>query len=63
VVVSYLEVYNESVYDLLDDSAKRTALKLADRGGKVEARGLSKREIHSAEEGRCGWPACFQHTM
>jgi hypothetical protein len=43
VKVSYLEIYNENVYDLMaipDKRRGREILKLADRNGKVEVKGL-----------------------
>lgn len=50
--VSYLEVYNENVYDLLVDPSQRVPLKLAaDKGGKVEPRGVTTLQINSAAEG------------
>ena len=51
VVCSYLEVYNDQIFDLLADDpvgpagTKRPALKPADRGGRIEVKGLSKHEI------------------
>ncbi|CAN0387398.1 unnamed protein product, partial [Ectocarpus fasciculatus] len=57
VEMSFLEIYIENVYDLLaatepDDWAKaRTALKLDDRKGVIQARDLSKHVIKSATDG------------
>eukprot|EP00752_Nemacystus_decipiens_P010965 g9745.t2 len=57
VEMSFLEIYNENVFDLLaaadaDDWAKaRTALKLDDRMGVISARDLSKHVITSAAGG------------
>ncbi|CAM9282967.1 unnamed protein product, partial [Laminaria digitata] len=57
VEMSFLEIYIENVYDLLaaadaDDWAKaRSALKLDDRMGVIQARDLSKHVIRSAADG------------
>ncbi|CAN0067936.1 unnamed protein product [Pylaiella littoralis] len=57
VEMSFLEIYIENVYDLLaaaepDEWAKaRTALKLDDRMGVIQARDLSKHVITSAADG------------
>lgn len=57
VTMSFLEIYNENVYDLLaskneEDWAKaREVLKLQDRLGRIEPRNLSKHCITSVEQG------------
>ncbi|CAM9682757.1 unnamed protein product [Sphacelaria rigidula] len=57
VEMSFLEIYNENVYDLLASSEaddwgrSRTALKLDDRMGVIQARDLSKHTICSAADG------------
>ena len=57
VILSFLEVYNENVYDLLasrdaDDWSKaREALKLQDKLGRIEVRNLTQHTLTSAEHG------------
>ncbi|KAL0582745.1 hypothetical protein ABG067_007303 [Albugo candida] len=53
VTASYLEVYNECVYDLLipiPSRRKRRSLRLSDRDGKVHVQGLLEKRIHSFSE-------------
>eukprot|EP00814_Leptocylindrus_danicus_P010070 CAMPEP_0116032760 /NCGR_PEP_ID=MMETSP0321-20121206/18398_1 /TAXON_ID=163516 /ORGANISM="Leptocylindrus danicus var. danicus, Strain B650" /LENGTH=691 /DNA_ID=CAMNT_0003508331 /DNA_START=33 /DNA_END=2109 /DNA_ORIENTATION=- len=57
--MSYFEIYNEMVYDLVppvDKSAtsflqRKTNLKVSDRGGHVFVKGLTKHSINSVEHG------------
>jgi hypothetical protein len=61
--MSYLEIYNETIYDLLPDKTKKDAvkrypgdgppsLKLREsRRGRIFVRGLAKHPIHNVEEG------------
>lgn len=57
VLVSYMEVYNETAYDLLDPAHEGTALEglprvtlQEDEEGRVHARGLSRRPARTEEE-------------
>ena len=59
--MSYLEIYNEQVYDLLATSPapskkgrvapRRQGLKLQDNKGTIEVRGLSKHKVRDTDEG------------
>ncbi|KAL7998248.1 putative kinesin-like protein [Plasmopara halstedii] len=52
LMATYLEVYNENVYDLLSPAVrKRRALRVQDCDGKIEVRGAVKRPIKTLEEG------------
>ncbi|CAG9464407.1 unnamed protein product [Pedinophyceae sp. YPF-701] len=50
VKVSYLEIYNEALYDLLADSPGGQDLTIVERGGNVDVQGLSKVAVASEEE-------------
>jgi kinesin family protein 3/17 len=53
VKVSYLEIYNENVYDLMaipDKRRGREILKLADRNGKVEVKGLKSHPVRDVDQ-------------
>jgi hypothetical protein len=52
VTATYLEVYNENVYDLLSPALrKRRALRVQDCDGKIQVRGAVERHIKTLEEG------------
>ncbi|CAM9618724.1 unnamed protein product, partial [Chrysoparadoxa australica] len=53
VTLSFLEIYNESIFDLLPEGAsdvREHPLKLQDRGGKIEIRNLARHAISSKKE-------------
>ncbi|CAM9411848.1 unnamed protein product, partial [Chrysoparadoxa australica] len=52
VTMSFLEIYNENIFDLLpeDPTDVREPLKLQDRGGKIEIRNLARHGIASKED-------------
>ena len=57
VWVTYMEIYNENVYDLLDQppSAKNEArkqCKLKEHNGQIHVKGLRELQVRSAEEAR-----------
>eukprot|EP00656_Telonema_subtile_P022218 TRINITY_DN2330_c0_g1_i3.p1 TRINITY_DN2330_c0_g1~~TRINITY_DN2330_c0_g1_i3.p1 ORF type:complete len:570 (-),score=164.75 TRINITY_DN2330_c0_g1_i3:166-1875(-) len=56
VLISYLEIYNEKVHDLLNETAataKRPDLKLmTDVSGRMSVQGLREVQVSSADEGR-----------
>jgi len=57
VWVTYMEIYNENVYDLLDQppSAKnepRKQCKLKEHNGQIHVKGLRELQVRSAEEAR-----------
>eukprot|EP00639_Heterosigma_akashiwo_P034241 CAMPEP_0194716726 /NCGR_PEP_ID=MMETSP0296-20130528/8427_1 /TAXON_ID=39354 /ORGANISM="Heterosigma akashiwo, Strain CCMP2393" /LENGTH=192 /DNA_ID=CAMNT_0039617259 /DNA_START=44 /DNA_END=619 /DNA_ORIENTATION=- len=50
IVLSYLEIYNENIYDLLAEGGmlkKKEGLRLVDRRGHIEVKDLSRRPIGS----------------
>lgn len=52
VTASYLEIYNENVYDLLATPLrKRRALRVQDCDGKIQVRGVIERQIKTLQEG------------
>uniref|UniRef100_K3WWC5 Kinesin-like protein n=1 Tax=Globisporangium ultimum (strain ATCC 200006 / CBS 805.95 / DAOM BR144) TaxID=431595 RepID=K3WWC5_GLOUD len=53
VTASYLEIYNENVYDLLAAPAKRKrrALRLQDCDGKIQVKGMLEKPINSIKDG------------
>ncbi|GMF13847.1 unnamed protein product [Phytophthora lilii] len=52
VTATYLEIYNENVYDLLSPALrKRRALRVQDCDGKIQVRGAVERPIKTLEEG------------
>ncbi|TYZ68683.1 hypothetical protein PybrP1_012431 [[Pythium] brassicae (nom. inval.)] len=52
VTASYLEVYNENVYDLLAaPTRKRRALRLQDCDGKIQVKGMVEKPIRTAADG------------
>lgn len=52
VTASYLEIYNENVYDLIPPAhRKRHPLRLQDCDGKIQVKGATEREISSLAEG------------
>ncbi|POM78028.1 Kinesin-like protein [Phytophthora palmivora] len=52
VTATYLEIYNENVYDLLSPSLrKRRALRVQDCEGKIQVRGAVEKPINTLEEG------------
>jgi hypothetical protein len=52
VTASYLEIYNENVYDLIPPPhRKRHPLRLQDCDGKIQVKGVTEREISSLAEG------------
>jgi len=50
VWVTYLEIYNEMMYDLLSDSPGSTELHVIEENNVTKVRGLSMREVRSEEE-------------
>ncbi|TMW59325.1 hypothetical protein Poli38472_004394 [Pythium oligandrum] len=52
ITASYLEIYNENVYDLLSTSPvrKRRALRLQDCDGKIQMRGMVEKQIKSVKD-------------
>uniref|UniRef100_M4BUK2 Kinesin-like protein n=1 Tax=Hyaloperonospora arabidopsidis (strain Emoy2) TaxID=559515 RepID=M4BUK2_HYAAE len=52
VTVTYLEIYNENVYDLLSPARqKRRALRVQDCDGKIQVRGAVEKMIKTLDEG------------
>lgn len=52
VTATYLEIYNENVYDLLSPALrKRRALRVQDCDGKIQVRGAVEKTIKTLEEG------------
>lgn len=52
VTASYLEIYNENVYDLLATPLrKRRALRVQDCDGKIQVRGVIERQIKTLQDG------------
>lgn len=52
VTASYLEIYNENVYDLLATPLrKRRALRVQDCDGKIQVRGVIEKQIKTLQEG------------
>ncbi|KAI9991525.1 hypothetical protein PInf_019219 [Phytophthora infestans] len=52
VTATYLEIYNENVYDLLSPALrKRRALRVQDCDGKIQVRGAVEKPIKTLEEG------------
>ncbi|RMX64227.1 hypothetical protein KXD40_008334 [Peronospora effusa] len=52
ITVTYLEIYNENVYDLLSPALrKRRALRVQDCDGKIQVRGAVEKTIKTLEEG------------
>lgn len=52
ITASYLEIYNENVYDLIPQpQRKRHALRLQDCDGKIQVKGATEREITSVADG------------
>lgn len=52
VTATYLEIYNENVYDLLSPAVrKRRALRVQDCDGKIQVRGAVEKPIKTLEEG------------
>lgn len=51
ITVSYLEIYNENVYDLLSAPVrKRRALRLQDCEGRIQVRGMMEKQIKSLKD-------------
>jgi hypothetical protein len=51
ITASYLEIYNENVYDLLTATVrKRRALRLQDCDGKIQVRGMQERTLKSRKD-------------
>lgn len=52
VTASYLEIYNENVYDLIPPPhRKRHPLRLQDCDGKIQVKGATERDVSSVAEG------------
>ena len=47
--VSYLEIYNEVIYDLLSEDPESADLVIVDEGGATTVKGLSRREVSNEE--------------
>lgn len=50
VKVSYLEVYNETFYDLLNAAAEPQAIQVIEQGASIVLRGLRLATVHSEAE-------------
>jgi hypothetical protein len=50
--ISMLEIYQEKIYDLLNEKKKKEKLSIRDGNGRVEVMGLSQHPISSAEQGK-----------